>query len=670
VKISVQWVNEFVQIGQDPRFIAQILTDRGFQCESIQPWGDDWVIDVEVTSNRGDCLGIIGIARELASAAGLGLSLPEPQFEQSQTEARTLVSVDIQDPALCKRYTARVIEGVSIGPTPQWMRQRLEAVGIRSVCNVVDATNYAMIETGQPPHAFDLDTIYQGRIIVRRAMPGESITAIDGTLCRLDPRMLVIADPRGPVAIAGVMGGKATEVSQSTKAILLEDAFFDPVSVRTTARALGLSSEAAFRFGRTVDIEQVDWASRRTAELITRVSGGKVARGVVDVYPQRPRPVQVCMRLSRLRHLLGLEVPTEKALSILEGLGFAPSWEQDRITCTVPSWRTDVSREVDLIEEVARCYGYDKVPTRPKIQIRAAGKDELQQVLASIAEFLHACGYYEAINVDLIEQGLADLFTEARAYLMVRDPAGRSNTVLRPTLLGSLAMALRTNVHAKNYPCRLYEIASTFIPRDRGRGPLERMRLGLIADGDLRQLRAALEGAVLRVMPTAKVELTQSRPVWAQVGADVVVNGLVIGTAGILSQQVKQALDIKHTWPACAEIDLQALLEMPRARPALRPIPRFPAIVRDLSVIVDRDIPWAAIESVIRRSQPPELEQIRFTDLYLGKGIPEGKKGITFSLRFRDKDGTLQHEQVDAHQQRIIDDLRTHLGAELRGPGS
>ncbi|MDH7599323.1 MAG: phenylalanine--tRNA ligase subunit beta [Sedimentisphaerales bacterium] len=668
MKVCFQWLNDFVQIGQDPELVARILTDRGLQCESIHPFGTDWVLDVEVTSNRGDCLGLIGIARELASATGQALRLPEPILKYSDVDTSEIVSVEIQEPSLCRRYTARVIQGVNVGPTPDWMRQRLEVVGIRSVCNIVDATNYAMIETGQPPHAFDLEKIAGGRIIVRRARAGESIVSIDGTVCRLDPSMLVIADASSPVAIAGVMGGKATEVSDTTKAILLEDAFFDPVAVRTTARRLGLASEAAYRFGRTVDIEKIDWASARTAELILQVAGGKVCRGVVDVYPDRPRPVQVSLRPPRAAAILGMEIPVEKMLAILGSLGFAPVVQGQRIICTVPSWRSDVSREIDLIEEVARCYGYDKVPTRPTLQIRPTRPDQLQQLCLAIGQFLHGCGFYEAINVDLISQDLARLFAEDGGYLTVRDPAGRPNTALRPTLLGSLVTALRTNLYAKNLPCRLYEIASTFTCQAGGKHPIERLKLGLIADADLRLLRSAIEGAVRAIVPKASVELVQATYHWAQVGAAISVNGIIVGKAGILGQRIKEAMDIKHIWPVCAEIDLQVLLEMPRARPQLEPIPRFPAIVRDLCLLVDTDVSWARIESVIRRNSPPELEQVRFVDLYLGKGVPEGKKSLTLSLRFRDKDGTLQHQQVDAYQQRILESLGSELGARLRGP--
>ena len=363
MKISLNWLSDYIKIDFPAQKIADILSDLGFPCEGIENLDADVVIDVEVTSNRGDCLGYIGIARELAAVTGNELKMPEIVLDESDKDVTEFASVEIKEPDLCGRYTARIIDGVKVGPSPDWLRKRLDIVGLRSVNNVVDATNYAMIETGQPPHAFDYAKISQGKIIVRKAIAGERLTSIDGTQCDLSTDMLVIADAQGSVAIAGVMGGLDTEVSEKTKTILLEDAYFAPVSVRTTSRKLSLPSEAAFRFERTVDIEMVEWASQRTAQLITQAAGGKIAKGVIDIYPKKPTQGKVMLRLSRLCNLLGIEVPAEEALRILSALYFKPKVQGDVVTCSVPSWRSDVNREVDLIEEVARVYGYQKVPT-------------------------------------------------------------------------------------------------------------------------------------------------------------------------------------------------------------------------------------------------------------------------------------------------------------------
>ena len=324
MKISLNWLRDYIETDLKAEQIAEILSDLGLPCEGIEHLADDVVIDVEVTSNRGDCLSHIGIARELAAATGGTLKLPDIHLDETDRPASEFVQVEIREPDWCGRYTARVIEGVKIGPSPDWMVKRLEAVGMRSVNNVVDATNYAMMETGQPPHAFDYATIEGHKIIVRRAAPGERIISIDGSQCDLAPEMLVIADARRPVAIAGIMGGLATEVGDATTTILLEEAYFDPVCIRTTERRLALPSEASFRFERIVDIEKIDWASRRTTQLIVQLAGGRVAKGVVDAYPRKYKPLEVTMRLARLSKLLGIEVPAERAMKILSALQFEP----------------------------------------------------------------------------------------------------------------------------------------------------------------------------------------------------------------------------------------------------------------------------------------------------------------------------------------------------------
>ena len=669
MKISLNWLNDYVQTGLRAELIAQILSDLGLPCEGIEHPADDSVIDVEVTSNRGDCLSHIGVARELAAATDKPLSLPKIEFPEMDRLASEFVQVEIREPDLCKRYTARVIEGVKIGPSPEWMQTRLEAVGMRAVNNVVDATNYAMMETGQPPHAFDYATIEGHMIIVRKAEGGERITSIDGTQCDLMPEMLVIADGRRPVAVAGIMGGLATEVNDATTTILLEDAYFDPVCIRTTSRRLALPSEASFRFERIVDIEKMDWASRRTTQLIVQLAGGRVAKGFVDAYPRKPQPLQVTMRLARVSRLLGIEVPTQQVMSILAALCFEPRLQGDSVVCSIPSWRSDVDREADLIEEVIRVYGYDKVPTRRRIQIEAVPADARHVMAEHVGALLNGVGFYETINVDFVDQGVADLFSPGgpRANLAVRQTARREAGILRRTLLGSLLGVLKTNVNAKNLPCRVYEIADTFIPtHEQNSLPMERSRLGIVVDANFRLLRGAIEGLVASVNRNAKVEFVPAELAWAEVGARVQVNGKEIGQAGVFSEAVREKLDFKDLTPCGAELDFDDLMAVKAGPIKIRPIPRFPAIDRDLSILVADTARWSEIAAAVQSVAPAELEEVRFVDIYRGKGIPAGKKSLTLSLRFRDEDGTLTHEAVDAYQARIVESLNKAVAAELR----
>ena len=677
MKISLNWLSDYIEIGRSAEEIAEILSDLGLPCEGLEYLDNDVVIDVEVTSNRGDCLSLLGIARELAAATGKVLKMPVVELDESEKDVAEFAGVEIADPDLCGRYTARIIEAVKIGPSPDWLKNRLEAVGLRSVNNVVDAANYAMTETGQPPHAFDYDKIAEGRIVVRKAIAGERIVSIDGTMCELTPDMLIIADGKGPVAIAGVMGGADTEVSETTATILLEDAYFDPMTVRRTSRKLVLPSEAAFRFERTVDIEAIDWASKRTAQLITQVAGGKVAKGVVDIYPKKAPQRKVTLRLSRLSRLLGIEIPSEEVVRILSALSFQPRAEDDLIVCVVPSWRSDVYREVDLIEEVARLYGYNKIPTERKIEIEVVPIDARQKLAESIGTYLNGCGFYETITVGFVDNSIAELFTgrDVKQYLAVQDVSRKSANLLRQTLIGSLLAVLKTNLNAVNLPCRVFEIADTFVPAlSEAKGPagksanlpIEKTKLTLVCDSGLRDLRGVIEGLVKSIAQNAQIVFRPTDLLWAQTGAQILVSDNIIGAAGIVSQAVNQKFDFKDLSPAAAELDFELLSTLQAGAIKVKPIPKFPAIERDLSIVVDEQVPWADIVGAIKKRPPDELEDIRFVGIYHGKGIPTGKKSVTLSLRFRDEDGTLTHDTVDRLQADIVKALTKSTAAELR----
>ena len=670
MKILLNWLNDYIETGLSAGQIAEILSDLGFPCEGIAHLDSDVVIDVEITSNRGDCLGYIGIARELSAVTGKELKLPAVELNESDKDVTDFVGVEITEPDLCGRYTARIIEGVKVGPSPDWLKERLEAIGMRSVNNVVDATNYAMLETGQPPHAFDYDRIADGKIIVRKAFPGEQLVSIDGSKCELTADMLIIADANKPVAIAGVMGGVDTEVNEKTTTILLEDAHFDPVSVRTTSRKLSLASEASFRFERTVDIEAIDAASKRTAQLITQAAGGEAAKGVVDIYPEKPRQRKVTMRLSRLNKLLGIEIPFEEAVKILSGLSFQPQRKDDSLICSAPSWRSDVYREADLIEEVARVYGYNKIPTERKIKIEVVPVDARQKLTESIGTYLNGCGFYETINVSFIDRGVAELFTQPddKKHLAVKDVSRKSANLLRRSLLPSLLSVLKTNLNVGNSPCRLFEIADTFVPAGRQKSelPVEKAKLAIVCDSDFRDLRGVVEGLINSIDINAETVFVPVDLIWAQSGAEIIVNGKTIGTAGIISGAVKEKFDFNDISPIAAELDFEQLATLQSGPAKVKPIPRFPAVKRDLSLIVDESIAWADITAAVNEKAPAELESICFVGIYRGSGIPAGKKSVTLSLRFRDEDGTLTHETVDGFEVDIVKNLAGATGAELR----
>ena len=667
MKISLDWLNDYVDTAGTAEEIAEVLSNLGFPCEGIEQVGDDTVIDIEVTSNRGDCLSYIGVAREYAAATGKELKMPKVELAESERSAGECVSVEIAEPNLCGRYTAKIIEGVKVGPSPEWMSKRLEALGHRSVNNVVDATNYAMLETGQPPHAFDSDKISGGKVIVRKAKPGERLTSIDGSECELDENMLVIADADGAVAIAGVMGGLDSEVSETTTTILLEDASFDPVSVRTTSRKLALPSEAAFRFERIVDIERIDWASQRTAQLIMQVAGGKAAKGLVDEYPCKWKAKTVTLRTERLNKLLGIEIAGDEVMRILSSLWFEPVMKEAAVECKVPSWRSDITREADLIEEVTRVYGYDNIPVETRINIEVAAVDQRQRISSAVGAFLNGCGFYETINVTFVDKTVAKLMTAAgtKGHLGVKDVTRKSANLLRQTLIGSLLGVLRSNYYAKNRPCKVFELANTFVPGD-DELPVEVTKLAIVCDSGFRSLRGVVEGVVDIVNKHAKVEFKSADVCWAKAGAEIIVDGKVIGLAGVVSDKVADAFDVKEAQSCAAELDFEALMAMEGGVVKIRPIPKYPAVVRVLSLIVDEEVSWANIVGTINEKAPAELEEVGFDGVYRGKPIEAGKKSVTASMRFRDEDGTLRHETVDGFEKIIFEGLEEKLKAELR----
>ena len=672
MKISLNWLRDYVDTSLSAEEIGEILSNLGFPIESIEAIGDDTMLDVEVTSNRGDCLGHIGVARELAAAVGAKLKLPAIDLKEADETAAGLVKVQIQEPPLCNRYTARIIKNVKIGPSPDWLIKRLETIGQRSVNNVVDVTNYVMMETGQPSHAFDYDKIAGQTIIVRKAAGGEKLTSIDETKCDLNDSMLVIADANIPVAMAGVMGGLDTEVSETTMNVLLEVAHFEPVTVRTAARKLVLQSEASFRFERHVDIENIDWVSARIAQLIAETGGGTVAKGIVDAWPQKKERPTIAMRLSRMNALLGIEITKEKVIAIFSALGFKPEAKNDDlIVCTPPSWRHDLYREADLIEEAARCYGYDNIPIESKIHIEVAPPNKREKIAQKVRNFLTGCGFYESINVTFVDQKTAEVFSDqtAEQHLSVADVSQKNANLLRQNLIGSLASVLQSNYNVGNKPCRLFELADTFIPNEKhepGKLPDEHAKIGLMADADFRDLRGVIEGLVAALCPESKLEFTPAKKKWAQAAADITLDGEVLGYAGLLSTDLANQFGVEKQDVTAAELNFDLLLEKTGAIPTAKPIPRFPAIVRDLSLIVDEPVQWDQITATVQTKAPAELETVDFTGLYRGKPIPNGKKSVTVSLRFRDEQGTLRHETVDGWQTDILGGLTKDLNAELR----
>ncbi len=680
---SLNWICSYLDRPVELEQAAQALTAMGFpteQWEAVETRdGRDWRMDVEVTSNRPDCLCHLGLARELAAGLNLGFTSPaiadEPAGTHAAPEAASVTRVDNEATDLCPLYTARVIRGVKVGPSPDWLVSRLEAAGLRSVNNVVDVTNFVLLETGQPLHAFDMARLDEGRIVVRRAKRGEPITAIDGSRHTLDEPMLVIADAARPVAIAGVMGGQETEVGDETTDVLLESAAFDPLSVRRTSRALKLSSDSSYRFERGVDVAGVDRASRRAAALIIELAGGSPAAGVIRAGCEDPIPRSLVLRPARCRQLMGIDFTVEQLVDALGRLGLDPAREgdgvdeDDRIVCRIPTHRLDLQREVDLIEEVARLHGLDRVPVREKIEIIARPPQASVQARRRLGQVLSAHGYFETITLSFVPMTQGEPFVPAGHEAVVLDDERRkAEPMLRPSLLPSLLACRKGNQDAGNEDLRLYEAASVWARRE---GTIhEWHKLGMLCDAPdrqraLREVRGTIEEAIatLTNWPAAACEPIELHSFSA--AAEVRSGDRVLGRFGLLDPAVQKRFDLQ-TPVVLAELDLPPIIEAYPPEPVVQPLARYPGIERDLSVIVDEPVAWASIERTVRETDPPLLAAIDFLTTYRGKPIEKGRKSVSFRMTFRDPGRTLRHEEVDPQVEAVVDALRENVGAELR----
>ena len=669
MKISLNWLTDYVDVSLPTAELAEVFKRIGLPVEETIETDTDIVLDLEVTSNRGDCLGHLGVARELAAATGKPFKPPQIGDLPTDSRASELTRIDVLDADLCPRYTARVIRGVKVGPSPAWMVERLEAVGMRSINNVVDATNYVLMEYSQPLHSFDYDKLDENRIVVRRATGGEMMVSIDETKCELDDSMLVIADARKPVAIAGVMGGLNTEVAESTVNVLIESAQFDPLSVRRTSRKLQLMSDSNYRFERGVDPVAIDEASLRACQLIVASGGGKVAEGLVDVWARPHTPAKVAMRPKRCDAVLGIEIPPGRQEEILAGLGLAPVRADDGFVCTIPSYRADLSREIDLIEEVGRIHGYDKIPVGARVTHAVVPDTPATRIRRLAGETLAMAGFDEAVTFTFVDDAEAELFGHAR-HVAVDKLTRKTTNVLRPTLLPSLLAAGKTNQDVGNDEVCLFEIAACFPAAEgerQGKLPDEYTELAMVSTDDLPELRGALETLVQRLAPQASLTVSpHAHPHLAEGrGATVLLDGKAIGAIGQISEKIQHHYGLERPIAAAA-VRFQPLIDAAQLVRTYEPLPRFPSVRRDLSIIVDEPVTWQQFSEAIAGIDQPLRQVLDYVTTYRGKPVPAGRKSVTVALEYRAADRTLRGEEVDSQVEEILAALRKDFSAELR----
>jgi phenylalanyl-tRNA synthetase beta chain len=669
--VSWNWLTDYLRLDIPVESLAERLALTGLNLEGISDVGGDIAIDLEVTSNRPDCLGHIGVAREIAVLYDKGLCVPDPRPATSGPPVETRAGVTVEEPELCPRFTARVIAGVRVGESPWWLRKRLETIGVRPISNIVDVTNYVMFECGQPLHAYDLDRLAERRLVVRRARAGEKLTAINNKVYELAPDMLTIADAAQPVGLAGVMGGLETEIGAATSNVLIEAARFDAISVRRTSRALGLFSPSSFRFERPMDPEGTEWASRRCAELILQVAGGRLHPGLIDV-GQRPsdRP-PVTMRLDQIERVLGIEIDRAEVVRILRALGLEPMDEAEAtLTFRPPSWRSDLEREIDLIEEVARIHGYEHIPEDRAVPLTSASRGQRERVEGAVRDYLTGAGFDEAVTFSLVEERLsAPLSTgPAPPPLRVEHSSRRRESALRQSLVPSLLAARLHNESHGQFDADLFEIANVYLPRPDQGLPDEPTRLTIVAGRDFRGLKGVVEGLVERLHVAAPLA---ARPVEIPLLARGRAAELRLGQArlGYLGEVDPARLEEFELREACsaAELDLDVLLKGAELVARHQPLPPFPAVVRDLSLVVARVLPWAELSETVIGAAGPTLESVHYLDTFQGGNLPEDKQSVHFSMVFRHPERTLTGEEVEGAVKAVVEACEARFQARLRG---
>jgi phenylalanyl-tRNA synthetase beta chain len=703
VKVLVSWLRDFVDVPGRPEEIAAALSVRGFAVEGIEYVGvGDAVLDFEVTANRPDCLSVSGIAREVATAYGLQVRRPVvassgrrgKQAESGPslhlTELRTVeqgeIDIVIENPELCPRYAGAVAD-VTVGPSPEWMQARLRAAGVRPTSNIVDVTNYVLLELGQPMHAFDFERLGGQQIRVRTARPGERLRTLDGKSRELAPDMLVIADAERAVAVAGVMGGADSEVTDTTRTIVFESAHFNALSVRRTSKALGLKSEASIRFERGTDPRLPLTAMERACALLEMIGGGAARGAVVDCYPARIEPTALPLRRNRLGGLIGTPIPDGEIRRILESLGFALRDTDQGWDVTVPTRRVDVSREVDLIEEVARHYGFDRIPvTFPHLTVAPAPMDPRITLARQLRSLMTGQGFSEAVTFGFTSSQAATPFVSEASAVPIKNPLSEAFVVLRPSLLPGLVESAGHNVRRGRRDVQLFEIGSRFTQQQGETQTLAFVWTGegrpqhwserereidfFDASGLVSTIADAVDAAV-DLHPTAVPFLVAGQAAAVAVRAkEPDTSGVSedhVGIVGRLSPTVAELLGLPAGVAAfVAELALEPLTVFRRATLKASAPPRFPSVDRDISILVDETTTARSVRDTVRDRAIGILVGLREFDRYAGKGVPEGKVSLSLRLTFRSPERTLTDAEVQNAMDDVLETLKDRHGAVQR----
>jgi phenylalanyl-tRNA synthetase beta chain len=682
--VSINWLKQYVDINWSPAQLAHNLTMAGIAIEGVEETNDDAIMELDLTPNRGDCMGLINLAREIAALNGADLRIPAIELKENGEDISKYIDVKIEAPDLCLRYAARVIKNVTIKESPLWMQERLLSAGIRPINNVVDVTNYVLLEDNQPLHAFDYDLLGENReIVVRKARDGEKFTTLDDVERELSSDMLVITDGQKPVALAGIMGGQNTEINDNTTTVLLESACFLGPNIRRSSKKLGLRSDSSVRFEKGTDINGVIFAINRAASLIQETAGGEIVAGICDNYPSPQAPKRILLRPDRVNYLLGTNISSEEVLEYLHKLRFKTNVMDNYLAVEVPTYRPDIEMEVDLIEEVARLYGYDKIPSSlPSGPVSPGGLNAKQKFMDKIGDILSA-RMHEVINYSFISPSWFDRLLLAdnssmRSVIAIANPLSEEQSVMRTMLLPGLLDDVSRNMAKKNNNLAFYELGKVFYPTTHGL-PEEKLKLAAITAGttdvnwlkhkvemDFFYLKGILEELLFGLgIRDFEMESCVAEGYHPGRTANVKVKNKNLGILGEVHPQVLQNFGIKVK--ACAfELDVQTLFEMAQDSALMQEIAKYPPVERDIALILKNEINVAEVIKVIREEETSLLNDIVVFDVYSGDQVAAGHKSIALKLILQSKDKTLVDEEVNKVIYNIINALKTKLEAELR----
>lgn len=688
MKVSTIWLQDLVDIqalGIDTAGLADTLSGIGLAVEEVQQVGDDWILEVDVTSNRPDCLCHLGIAREIAAHFAVPLKVPDsPPPEALESEEDFPARVDILDPQRCPRYSARIVTGVKIGPSPQWLKQRLESLDQRPVNNVVDVTNFVMLETGQPLHAFDYEKLAGRRIIVRTAREGEKIETLDSVVRELSPSMLAICDAHAPVAVAGVMGGAESEISDTTVTLLLESAYFDAASIRSTSRALGLRTEASYRFERGADPKGPVCALNRACILLAEIAGGRCCGPVIDCFPTPPVTRTLPLRSCRIEQVVGRHFDPEFVEGLLPRLDFRiQRREEESWDVEIPSFRVDMTVEDDLVEELARHYGYDRIESSYPPAVRPGAFLPTEVHERRICGFLTGKGFCEAVNYAFSTPATEGTFWgQTPAMVPLANPITEEDSHLRTTLMPGLLASLQRNFYHGQEDVRLFELGHVFVPSSSGEleDVYEAPRLGLVATGGFyhpfwqeRQesfsflhMKGLVEHLFRELEHTPEFHREESKSfLHPGLAARVEWQGQVLGWMGRLHPRLREHFKFPQD-VLLAEFALETVYGWKPTEPHYRPLNRFPSMQRDLSFVVDKNIEFGKIVEAITFLNVPDLQDTRLIDLYQGPSLPNDKVSLTVRLTFENAERTLTQEEVAQFSAEVFSKLKATFGVQPR----